>query len=44
MRGCMSLAQCPDPHAFERGNYLRTLQSSQPPDPPLVRGAKPRRR
>ena len=44
MRGCMSLARCPDPHAFERGNYLRILQSSQPPDPPLVRGTKPRRR
>lgn len=44
MRGCMSLERCPDPHAFERGNYLRILQSPLPPDPPLVRAAKPRRR
>ena len=27
MRGSMSLARCPDPAAFERGNYLRILQS-----------------
>ena len=23
----MSLVRCPDPEAFERGNYLRILQS-----------------
>jgi dihydroorotate dehydrogenase (fumarate) len=27
MRGSMSLARCPDPGAFERGNYVRTLQT-----------------
>jgi len=27
MRGCMSLRNCPEPTAFERGNYLKTLQS-----------------
>ncbi len=27
MRGSMSLRTCPDPEAFERGNYLRILQS-----------------
>jgi len=27
MRGCMNLARCPDPSAFERGNYMRVLQS-----------------
>jgi dihydroorotate dehydrogenase (fumarate) len=27
MRDRMSLAQCPDPQAFERGSYLRVLQS-----------------
>jgi len=26
MVGAMSLARCPDPQAFERANYLRTLQ------------------
>ncbi len=26
MRGCMSMARCPDPEAFERGNYMRVLQ------------------
>ncbi|HYU16235.1 MAG TPA: dihydroorotate dehydrogenase-like protein [Candidatus Acidoferrum sp.] len=26
-RGSMSLARCPDPAAFERGNYVRILQS-----------------
>jgi hypothetical protein len=25
MRGSMSLARCPDPHAYERANYLETL-------------------
>ena len=29
MRGSMSLARCPDPAAFERGNYVRILQSWQ---------------
>jgi len=27
MRGSMSLARCPDPRAFERGNYMRILQT-----------------
>ena len=27
MRGSMSLARCPDPESFERGNYVRILQS-----------------
>ncbi len=27
MRGSMSLSRCPDPQAFERGNYVRILQS-----------------
>ena len=27
MRGSMSLARCPDPRAFERGNYMRVLQT-----------------
>jgi len=26
MRGCMNLSRCPDPAAFERGNYMRILQ------------------
>jgi dihydroorotate dehydrogenase (fumarate) len=26
-RGSMSLAKCPDPEAFERGNYMRILQT-----------------
>ena len=26
-RGSMSLARCPDPAAFERGNNVRILQS-----------------
>jgi len=25
--GTMSLSRCPDPAAFERGNYVRMLQS-----------------
>jgi dihydroorotate dehydrogenase (fumarate) len=29
MRGSMSLFNCPDPLAFERANYVRTLQSFQ---------------
>jgi len=27
MHGCMNLARCPDPAAFERGNYMRMLQN-----------------
>jgi dihydroorotate dehydrogenase (fumarate) len=27
MRGCMAMDRCPDPTAFERANYMRTLQS-----------------
>jgi dihydroorotate dehydrogenase (fumarate) len=27
LRGSMSLARCPDPHAYERANYLHLLQS-----------------
>jgi len=27
MQGCLSLARCPDPAAFERANYMRVLQS-----------------
>ncbi len=27
MQGCLSLAHCPDPGAFERGNYMRVLNS-----------------
>jgi dihydroorotate dehydrogenase (fumarate) len=30
MRGSMALDRCPDPSAFERGNYMRTLQSWRP--------------
>jgi len=30
MRGCMNLARCPDPAAFERGNYMRILQGWRP--------------
>jgi dihydroorotate dehydrogenase (fumarate) len=37
MRGSMSLQHCPDPTAFERGNYLRTLQSWHRADPALAR-------
>ena len=36
MRGSMSLKHCPDPTAFERGNYLRTLQSWHRADPALA--------
>jgi cobalamin biosynthesis Mg chelatase CobN len=28
--GSMSLERCPDPSAFERGNYMRVLQSWRP--------------
>jgi dihydroorotate dehydrogenase (fumarate) len=27
LRGSMNLSRCPDPGAFERGNYMRILQS-----------------
>ncbi|MCX8072970.1 MAG: dihydroorotate dehydrogenase-like protein [Candidatus Binatia bacterium] len=27
LRGCLSLARCPNPSAFERGNYMRLLQT-----------------
>jgi len=30
MQGSMSLRRCPDPAAFERGNYVRVLQSWRP--------------
>ncbi|HYM91937.1 MAG TPA: dihydroorotate dehydrogenase-like protein [bacterium] len=30
MQGSMSLARCPDPAAFERGNYIRILQRWRP--------------
>jgi dihydroorotate dehydrogenase (fumarate) len=36
MRGSLSLKNCHDPTAFERGNYLRSLQSWHPADPPLT--------
>jgi dihydroorotate dehydrogenase (fumarate) len=31
LRDTMSLMHSPDPHAFERGNYLRILQSRRRP-------------
>ncbi len=31
LRGCMSQVSCPDPSAFERTQYLRSLQSYVPP-------------
>ena len=37
MRGSMSLESCPDPTAFERGNYLRSLHSWHPDDPSVIR-------
>jgi dihydroorotate dehydrogenase (fumarate) len=30
MRGSMSLARCPDPAAYERGNYVKLLQTWRP--------------
>jgi dihydroorotate dehydrogenase (fumarate) len=30
LRGSMNLQHCPDPAAFERGNYMRVLQSWRP--------------
>jgi dihydroorotate dehydrogenase (fumarate) len=35
MRGSMSLSRCADPTAFERGQYMRVLQSWQRSDPAL---------
>jgi dihydroorotate dehydrogenase (fumarate) len=32
LRGIMSLDQCPDPAAFERGNYMRVLASWRRPE------------
>jgi len=32
MHGSMNLSRCPDPTAFERANYMRTLQSWPPRD------------
>ena len=29
MRGSMSVASCPDPHAYERANYIRVLQGAR---------------
>ncbi len=40
MRGSMSLARCPDPASFERGNYVRILQSWHPA--PIASGLFPR--
>jgi dihydroorotate dehydrogenase (fumarate) len=37
MRGSMSLKRCPDAAAYERGNYLRVLQSWHGTDPRLTR-------
>lgn len=34
MRGCMNLARCPAPQEFERGNYVRILQSWHRTPPP----------
>ncbi len=31
MRGCMSLARCPNPVSFERGNYIKVLQARPSP-------------
>jgi dihydroorotate dehydrogenase (fumarate) len=36
LRGSLSLVRCADPAAFERGNYLRVLQSWQRPDSPVA--------
>ena len=32
MRGCMNLARCPNPAAFERGNYIKLLQTPMAPN------------
>jgi dihydroorotate dehydrogenase (fumarate) len=31
LRGSMNLSRCPDPGAYERGNYMRVLASWRPP-------------
>lgn len=36
MRGSMGLSRCPNPEAFERGNYVKTLHSWHRPEPPAV--------
>jgi dihydroorotate dehydrogenase (fumarate) len=33
MRGSMNLDRCPDPAAFERGNYVKILQTWRPDRP-----------
>ena len=35
MRGSMSLARCPDPGAFERGSYMRVLQTWRRDEAPM---------
>jgi dihydroorotate dehydrogenase (fumarate) len=37
MHGSLSLSMCPDPQAFERANYVRTLHSFRPRGPELHR-------
>ncbi|HTL30518.1 MAG TPA: dihydroorotate dehydrogenase-like protein [Tepidisphaeraceae bacterium] len=37
MQGSLSLSTCPDPQAFERANYVRTLHSFRPGGPELQR-------
>ncbi len=39
LRGSMSLARCPDPRAFERGDYMRVLQTWRRDDAPDARAA-----
>jgi dihydroorotate dehydrogenase (fumarate) len=39
-RGRLSLANCPNPAAFERANYIRTLSSWTTPGPPLAADRK----
>ena len=41
MRGSMSLARCPDPASFERGNYVRILQSWHRAPTPTAPGSFP---
>jgi dihydroorotate dehydrogenase (fumarate) len=36
MRGSMGLSRCPDPEAFERGNYVKILHSWHRPGEPAV--------
>ena len=35
MQGSMSLVRCPDPRAFERGNYMRVLQTWRRDEAPM---------